>query len=182
MTTTFSVLRSSKFCSRSSKFNAMLPVQPKQREPEIQFDDYTQTDMSRGLKWPWFLSSSRMGLDDPDYHGESDHLVLCHKNEEGDIEGKGHVVWIDFVCEKGYSVRKPSECGYVEVLVDDEYEGKIDYWTYVMSSELFLKTRPMNFKELYGEPLAMALAARNSKFPSNKVGMAAWLVKEGAFK
>ena len=59
---------------------------------------------------------------------------------------------------------------------------KTGYWGYVMSSELFFKTRPMNFKELYGEPLAMVLAARNSKFPSNKVGMAAWLVKEGAFK
>ena len=182
MTNTCSVLRSSKFCSRSSKFSAMLPVQPNQREPEIQFDDYAATDMSSSLKCSWFLSSAPTDSDDPDFHGELDHLELCHQNEEGDIVGKGHVVWIDFVCEKGYSVQKPSECGYVEVLVDDKYEGKIDYWTYVMSSELFLKTRPMNFKELYREPLAIVLAARNMKFPSNKVGMAAWLVKEGAFK
>ena len=137
----------------------MLPVQPNQREPEIQFDDYAATDMSSSLKCSWFLSSALTDSDDPDFHGELDHLELCHQNEEGDIVGKGHVVWIDFACEKGYSVQKPSECGYVEVLVDDIYAENIGYAGYVMSIELFLKTRPKNFKELYGEPLAMALAA-----------------------
>ena len=154
---------------------------PKQREPDFQFDDYEQTDMSRSLKWIWFLSSSETYSEDHEEHREMDYLELCHQKEGPGAEtiGKGRVVWIDFVDEKGFSVEKPSECGYVEVLVDAEKTG---YWGYVMSSELFIKTRTMHFKELYGEPLATVLAGRLMKFPSTKVGMAAWLVKEGAFK
>ena len=103
MTSTFS---SSKICSRSSKFSAMLPVHPKQREPEIQFDDYTQTNMSRTQKWTWFLSSARTDSDDQEEHLEMDYLELCHQKEGPGAEtvGKGRVVWMNFVDEKGFSV------------------------------------------------------------------------------
>ena len=54
---------------------------PKQREPDIQFDDYEQTDMSRSIKWHWFLSSSGMDSDDHEEHREMDYLELCHQKE-----------------------------------------------------------------------------------------------------
>ena len=127
MTSTFS---SSKICSRSSKFSAMLPVHPKQRKPEIQFDDYTQTNMSRTQKWTWFLSSARTDFDDPEEHLEMDYLELCHQKEGPGAEtvGKGRVVWIVFVDEKGFWVEIPSECGYVEVVVEDINAGKSFIW------------------------------------------------------
>ena len=104
----------------------MLPVQPKQRELEIQLDEYAQTDMSRSIKWTWFLSSSGTDSEDHEEHREMDYLELCHQKEGpgADTVGKGRVVWIDFVCEKGDSMQKPSECGFVEVLVDDIYAEK----------------------------------------------------------
>ena len=153
------------------------PTAPEPEESEIEFDEYTRANAERSLNSVWFLSTSLPKINKSDPYCESDFLVFCVYEKDKTVL-KGEVVHLDYVDKEGVSSEKASKGGNLELFVEFEFEG--EKRGYLVSPKLFHKCIPNDFKQFYGKPLANALGRRDDVFPPDNLGLATWLLQQGA--